>query len=990
MAVIQQVSPVIGSPLGGDLLILRGTGLSGVIAISVGGVAATAVRVLSDVEVTAVSPPGKGPADIVVEDPSGATVVSGRFSYGPLTVDVLRADDLLVLRVEFANAELVSGEPPTVVSDQAGVPLRVVFTFPPQHVAESVADPARPAASMLSGPSRLAFDVAGALPLSVESLLDWAGWVAVIAGATGSAPSDTQTALEVPYRLVVTPPPDAGWRHASTAIDASGSGTVEVWHTDLRLDSPGVLGIPWCVDIDSGVGVNPTVAPPLGMLDRFALTQFGSGEVSRLSLTALGAWAEFDADLGAFVSQSGLTAWRHIVGQGRDQYVRVVHRGYLAPFGHRASLAGVSERRLFAAADGTVEEGLVETSYLAPSSREVDYSDAGSRAILNDGRALPFTHVRLLTTSLPPLDQGAHALSDGAVGIPFVGGTPALFHLIATDHAGQDHELVMPLLWVPESLAASADSGYTDGNAVAATLGGGAVSYVPADLTQGDPVAGDVASVLPTFGMAFDVRAQGQPFLPVMRAAQVSVPAVDQLLGSSGGGGNVVFGFHPGYLASGANAGAVFGQFLTSLTDPTRLGLDVNVPADKAGGVGAPHLPLDGLSAVHGAVVAADSVLDGAVFDPSTLHLGTVLGVIDLDTLLAAIAPSTPEQMPRMLQQRTATDVTTSFTWAPPMKVGAAGLIMVSQDSRLTLSCRTVTSLADPANSTFTVDGRLTAFTLTFLDAIMVTFDSLAFHSENGRKVDVTTGKDLQITFAGDLSFINELAQLLPPSGFEDPPFVHASPEGVSIGYTLGIPSAGVGVLSFENIAISAGLDLAFNGPAAMRLAFSERHHPFLVTVSLIAGGGFLAVEADTTGIRRVEAAFELGANLSLDFVIVSANVHVLAGFYFDLDNGAVRFQGYLRVGGSVDLLGIVTISVELVLSLEYSTDGKAIEGTASVTVAVTVLAMSKSFTLTVHRSFAVPGTGMAPRLAAATTSRLGFGQLMTPQDWSAYAAAFG
>jgi hypothetical protein len=359
--------------------------------------------------------------------------------------------------------------------------------------------------------------------------------------------------------------------------------------------------IPWCVDIDPGVGVNPTVVPPLGMLDRFALAQFGSGEVTRLSLTALGAWAEFDADLGDFVSQSGLTAWRHIVGQGRDQYVRVVHRGYLAPFGFRASLAAVSERRLFAAADGTVEEGLIQTSYLAPSSREVDYTDPGSRALLDDGRALPFTHVRLLTTSLPPLDEGAHPLSDSVVGVPFVGGVPALFHLIATDHAGQDHELVMPLLWVPELLAATADIGYTGGNAIPASLGGGAISYVPADLIPGDPVADDLASVLPTSGMSFDVRAHGHPSLPVMRAAQVSVPAIDQLLGASGGGGAVAFGFHPDYLTSGVNAGAVFGQFLSSLTDPTRVGLDVIVPADKGGGVSAPQLPLDGLSAVHGA-----------------------------------------------------------------------------------------------------------------------------------------------------------------------------------------------------------------------------------------------------------------------------------------------------------------------------------------------------------------------------------------------------
>ena len=37
--------------------------------------------------------------------------------------------------------------------------------------------------------------------------------------------------------------------------------------------------------------------------------------------------------------------WRHRAAVGQDHYVRVVYKGYLFPFGHRASLIKVTERK---------------------------------------------------------------------------------------------------------------------------------------------------------------------------------------------------------------------------------------------------------------------------------------------------------------------------------------------------------------------------------------------------------------------------------------------------------------------------------------------------------------------------------------------------------------------------------------------------------------------------------------------------------------------
>ncbi|MEV3981348.1 hypothetical protein [Nonomuraea sp. NPDC049758] len=68
-------------------------------------------------------------------------------------------------------------------------------------------------------------------------------------------------------------------------------------------------------------------------------------EVGHLILSALGGW--LDA-LGSWDPRPAITdvsQWRHRAAVGRDHYVRVLYSGYLCPFGHRADLVKVTERK---------------------------------------------------------------------------------------------------------------------------------------------------------------------------------------------------------------------------------------------------------------------------------------------------------------------------------------------------------------------------------------------------------------------------------------------------------------------------------------------------------------------------------------------------------------------------------------------------------------------------------------------------------------------
>ena len=50
-----------------------------------------------------------------------------------------------------------------------------------------------------------------------------------------------------------------------------------------------------------------------------------------------------------------------------------------------------------------------------------------------------------------------------------------------------------------------------------------------------------------------------------------------------------------------------------------------------------------------------------------------------------------------------------------------------------------------------------------------------------------------------------------------------------------------------------------------MRFNFSERQHPFSLTVSLLGGGGFFAIGIGSAGVQEIEAALEFGAAVSID-----------------------------------------------------------------------------------------------------------------------------
>jgi hypothetical protein len=237
------------------------------------------------------------------------------------------------------------------------------------------------------------------------------------------------------------------------------------------------------------------------------------------------------------------------------------------------------------------------------------------------------------------------------------------------------------------------------------------------------------------------------------------------------------------------------------------------------------------------------------------------------------------------------------------------------------------------------------------------------------------------MVFKGPLTFVNDIRKYIPLDGFVDPPYLDVDATGVSSGFTLGIPTIGMGIFVLQDISLSAGFHLPFlGGAAALRFAFCERDHPFLLTISLFGGGGFFALDLDTEKVTNVEASLEFGAAIAINLGVASGKASITAGVYYQKSGTGFQITAFFRAAGALSVLGIITVSIELYVGLSFQSDkakphGGKLYGTASVKVKIKIVFFSVSVSVSIEREFA----GSDPSFAA----------MLTPGDWAEYCDAF-
>jgi hypothetical protein len=851
-------------------------------------------------------------------------------------------------------------------------------------------------------------------------------------------PQELETAIEAPYRLIISPHSYAGWAH--TAKLPGTTGRIELWHTRLGVLTQGAVletmevlrtvRAIWSPDSNPALthaeGNPPTndgnpFRSTLDRRDRYELVQLTSNfatpllrprggaskpeplpvDVENLMLSSLGAWVNFNGAWDPLPPMS-IETWRHRGTMGRDHYVKVVYAGYLFPFGHRASLVKITERKFQKAPNGQTAAYLRQRMFIIVREFEKTYPGEGQDNVeggYHNAWRNPFRTIRILTMVTPNLDSpSARAIKGKGQSAfwPYVSNKPFRFHMRGEDWDGNHIEFASPVIFLDQG--AALESAVLDGASASfldAKDGSDNVNLVPingqrvalADSQKPGDTSFETDAV--SFGAELNktqaaslLNQKHPPFYPILVSARVRIKAVEQLLGPAG---PKIIKYDETYAKSGfdpnANKGEVFARMFD---DSQHISVDFNDDPTKAGGLVTPSMVIKGLSRSVGAVGGSvDDVRDGK-FNPSSyfsefLDKAKIFGALPL----ASILPDNQslDRLPQIQSVNTGTFVDTTVTWNPRLKKDADGLFVPSDtENGMTVRVYLHTPL-DGSTPTSRVEAEIRNFEIQLLPKhafIGVAFDSVMLRMQSGQKTDVSVKlAGGGIVFKGELAFINELRNFIPGSGFSDPPFLNVSSSGVVVGYTQPIPTVAIGVFSLQNISLGASFEIPFDGRAVnLGFAFCTRENPFLLTVSIFGGGGFFGITIDPNGVQKLEASLEFGGAIAINLGVAQGGVYVLAGIYYFTVGKDSGFEAHLRCGGALTVLGLICISVEFYMGLTYQSDG-SLFGEAEVEVSVKIAFFSKSVTLHTSRQFA--GASNDPLIS----------DVYTEQDWNNYLLAF-
>ncbi len=327
------------------------------------------------------------------------------------------------------------------------------------------------------------------------------------------------------------------------------------------------------------------------------------------------------------------------------------------------------------------------------------------------------------------------------------------------------------------------------------------------------------------------------------------------------------------------------------------------------------------------------------------------------------------------------------FDWRPRLQNWPAGgaAVFTLDDPNADNLVLSVDGRVTPHGADVTMLAELRDFSLTlFGDSplMRVPFDHMSFKAGTTGKteIDVVLG---QIEFLGLLSFVETIKELIPLDGFSDPPYMEVDKEGAKAGFTLALPAVAIGIFNLSNMSLGADVSVPFLGKSVtVGFNFCTRERPFTLTVMCLGGGGWFLIRVAPDGLDVLEVGLEATACLAVDFGVASGSISASIGIYIRLEGEKGSLTGYFRLRGEVDVLGLISASIELYMELVYQFDTGKMIGRATITVEVDVLFFSGSVEISAERQFA--GSNGDPSFREVLGASSG-----TSPYWTEYCAAF-
>ena len=612
--------------------------------------------------------------------------------------------------------------------------------------------------------------LAGGLPYNARALLDWSDWLLLTSkGArradgdgpprpTGSLigvfrpepPGPFETSIEAPWRLQISPNRRSGFVGRTLPFAGRTDDRPELWHARLATRAPeersgGTMGelseapspdrvirAVWSpdpeiesflTDAETADSENEPFPSSMHQRDRISLVRLTTDEflpgsttgpvpvpVDALMLSALGATLDVGQTFADVNDTTGISLieWRHRSTFARDQFVRVVERGYLMPFGHRAALVQITERK-FVGAGGNRTAVLERRDFIQITQPVIEHVGPAAVGLPEEGRQLPFRTVRLTTRVTPEIKRVEIPGSGVPAGDCFfpvdaISHADVVFHATAIDRDGQPIDLRMPMAFINSTFAENEDqmatvrnawNSYGDTARRSAQVSGQRVAYAaPLDQRRGatsattDTIRFDLSPT--TLGDTGPNTVGPRRFWADMAAAEVRLEEVESI--SANSLGTTTITYDPVYRSDGfdpsTNAGGLWGTVGGAAGVPLRFSRppgqesEPGPGSNKSGGVATPDLEIRGLSRSLGVAAGDPAALRTGTFDPASFFAGPaspkLLGGISLLDIIRAVTLAAGEPAPAsalsITSRRTPTAIEALIRWTPDLQPDPLGI----------------------------------------------------------------------------------------------------------------------------------------------------------------------------------------------------------------------------------------------------------------------------------------------------------------------------
>lgn len=321
-----------------------------------------------------------------------------------------------------------------------------------------------------------------------------------------------------------------------------------------------------------------------------------------------------------------------------------------------------------------------------------------------------------------------------------------------------------------------------------------------------------------------------------------------------------------------------------------------------------------------------------------------------------------------------------------------------NQKAQLCLRAHVETDLI-ARSTTSSFQGSLTNFAINLFGMVVLGVSRLSFSADGG-KLHLESPQIDGVQIKAPLDFLDGLKEWMEG---KTGPFVQPVGRGIQAGYRMSGADIPLGPLLVLNFSFEAAVVLPFDDRAAIfSVAVGRKENPCLVSVPPYGGGMFFEMQMAGSRLVALAASVEYGLMGSFNRGVISCVGRAVIGIYFMQNAQGALVQGYFYAGGYARIMHLVSVNLELRISLAYSTGGMVDgAGTFSVSIGVGPFSWTLSYTVRYQTSakasdeIALDDKAQVRRINAQPAllkPSLGGSQpvmLRDPWRWQAYRAAF-